>query len=163
MASFVHLASHKDVASIRRSGIGRPVFCVPVSPNFQATHQWVRELRRDPRVKRMVGVYFRIDDDEIVRASRFNEPKVAMAAKDAVKLLMREEVAPGFEVVVQRRVGRREIYRIATMPQQVGWRYFPEAREKKWNCFCPCCTPKGSIRGKIKRDRWEAMRSPFER
>jgi hypothetical protein len=64
MPLLVHLASRKDVASIRRSGI-RPhrkfnaVFAMPVLQNFIVTHQWLRDLRR--RGQRLYcGVYFRI-------------------------------------------------------------------------------------------------------
>jgi len=51
---FVHLTSQRNVASIRRGGIGlrkrlfrpRGVYAMPVTRNFYISHQWLRELRR---------------------------------------------------------------------------------------------------------------------
>jgi hypothetical protein len=54
MPVFVHLTPDRNIASIRRQGIGlrnqlfhsRSVYAVPVMPNFYVSHQWLRELKR---------------------------------------------------------------------------------------------------------------------
>jgi hypothetical protein len=71
MAMFVHLTSESRIARIRRNGIARlhkavgtspeGVYAVPVAPNFYASHQWLRELKRRNQGP-IAGVYFRIPD-----------------------------------------------------------------------------------------------------
>src|SRR5215218_3623640 len=94
MPVFVHLTSHRNVASIRRGGIGlikrrfrpRGVYAMPVTPNFYVSHQWLRELRReDPGT--IVGVYFRVPDHEPVEVGHYNSHHVAMTAAEAAALL----------------------------------------------------------------------------
>jgi hypothetical protein len=75
MAMFVHLAPESRIALIRRNGIARlrgavgaspkGVFAVPVTRNFYASHQWLRELKRRNQGP-VVGIYFRIPDDQSV-------------------------------------------------------------------------------------------------
>ena len=82
MAMFVHLALESRAALIRRNGINRlrnairdfpgGVFAVPVVRNFYISHQWLRELKRQHGAS-IVGIYFRIDDDEQVWVGHYPE------------------------------------------------------------------------------------------
>ena len=74
MAMFVHLAPEKRAKLIVRRGINRlrknaagpkGVFAMPVTRNFYVSHQWLRELKRKGESP-IVGVYFRIPDEEYV-------------------------------------------------------------------------------------------------
>ena len=68
MAMFVHLTTESRIPRIRRNGISRlrkavglspeGVFAVPVTSNFYASHQWLRELKRRNQGP-IAGVYFR--------------------------------------------------------------------------------------------------------
>jgi len=137
MATFVHLAAMQDIASIRRSGLKarkfgaetgppRGVFAMPVMPDFQYSHQWLRELRRW-RAGPIFGVYFRLPDNEIVYLGAYNGRHEPVTAAQAVALLTKEP-QPGFEAVVPRRVAARDILCIKALPQVVGWRFWPQAK-----------------------------------
>ena len=68
MPLLVHLACDGDVAAIARGGIrpgkGRPgIYAMPVMPNFVASHQWLRELKRNGG-RSLSGVYFPLPDTE---------------------------------------------------------------------------------------------------
>jgi hypothetical protein len=160
VATFVHLAPESRIAVIRRNGIaatrGRPdvrgVFAMPVVPEFQVSHQWVRELRRF-RTGPLAGVYFRLADDEMVLAGRYNQSKVAMTAAEAIAHLKKHS-GDGFEVFIPRRIAAKEIFRVKALPQTVGWRFFPEAKGSKPFCCCPYCQ-KGRISGRKLIERWE--------
>ncbi len=92
MALFVHLAPEKETDSIRRGGIkprrlkqpladgyDRIVFAMPVTDNFYVSHQWLRELKRIGQ-RTIVGVYFRIPDEQKVMAGHAlqSEPSSAI-------------------------------------------------------------------------------------
>lgn len=74
MADLVHLTPEGNVRRIVRAGIAarshswsseRGIYCSPLLPSFEATYQWVRELRRwKPAV--MVAVHLRLPDEEPV-------------------------------------------------------------------------------------------------
>ena len=74
MARFTHLAREKDEPAIRRGGI-KPtrvhdiegVYAMPVLPNYFASHQWLRELRRLGSTP-LVAIDFVVPDDEPVKA-----------------------------------------------------------------------------------------------
>jgi hypothetical protein len=167
---FVHLTSHRNLASIRRGGIGaikkrlrpRGVYALPVTPNFQISHQWLRELRRLGGGT-IVGVYFRVPDDEPVEVGHYDSLHISMTAAEAVGLMMatarndpasaraldRESKAvrngrklptspEGFEVIIPRVIAPSEIVRVKALPQVVGWRYRPGANGTK-PCICICC------------------------
>ena len=56
MPLLVHIASEKDIGSIRRAGIrigqGRNgLYAMPVLRNFMVSHQWLRELKRTVRAR----------------------------------------------------------------------------------------------------------------
>jgi len=169
MPVFVHLTSHRNAPSILRAGIGPRkrrcrkggVFAMPVTRNFYVTHQWLRELKRGGGT--MVGVYFRLPDDEPVQVGHYGQVHVAMTAAEAVAFFMaaegrepfaggvrarrseasrRERRRPsspeGYEVIVPRKVERSELLRVKALPQVVGWRYFPRANGQP-PCVCLCC------------------------
>ncbi len=170
MPVFVHLTSERNLASIRRSGIGlrkrwlrpRGVYALPVTRNFYVSHQWLRELKRSDGGS-IVGVYFRIPDDELVEVGHYNSVHSAMTAAETVALLMAAEKRDpnvermrdvkskavrrgrqlpsspeGYEVIIPRKIKRSEIFRIKALPQVVGWRYRPRANGQP-PCACLCC------------------------
>lgn len=170
MPVFVHLTSQRNLPSIRRGGIGlrkqrlrpRGVYALPVTRNFYVSHQWLRELRRQGGGT-IVGVYFRIPDDETVEVGHYGSLHVAMTAAETVALLMAaESLDPaaartrdqqsravqrgrrlpsspeGYEVVIPRRIEPSEIIRVKALPQVVGWRYRPGANGHP-PCACLCC------------------------
>ncbi len=170
MPVFVHLTSQRNLASIRRGGIGaikkrlrpRGVYALPVTRNFQISHQWLRELRRLGGGT-ILGIYFRIPDDEPVEVGHYDSIHVPMTAAEAVALMMAAEQQDpaaaraadkdskavanrgklpsspeGFEVVIPRVIAPSEIVRVKALPQIVGWRYRPGAHGSK-PCICMCC------------------------
>lgn len=157
MTMFVHLTPESRLAPIRRNGIGRlwkgtasrpgGLFAVPVTPDFYVSHQWLRELRRW-RPGRMAGVYFRLHDDEPVWVGRYNQDHRRLSAAEAAADFMREGDRLGWEVIIPRRVTAGEIRRIRSLPQVVGWRFFPEAKGKPPRCTCKFC-----IRGEYGANR----------
>ena len=91
MPTFVHITSEEIAKSAKRGGVrpakpnGRPlrgVFAMPVTPSFQITHQWVREMKQWRRGT-MVGVYFRIPDSELVWVGRYKVAHKQMTAAEA--------------------------------------------------------------------------------
>ena len=93
MAMFVHLTPESRVALIRRNGIRRlrrpfgdfpgGVFAVPVTRNFYVSHQWLRELKRRNQGA-IVGVYFRIPDEEEVWVGHYRQGHCWRSAAEAV-------------------------------------------------------------------------------
>lgn len=144
MPIFVHLTPESAAGRIRRSGIapGRHsggVFAMPVTRNFYVSHQWLRELKRRGG-RTMVGVYFRVPDDEVVLAGRYHEPHQSMTAAEAAAAFMGTENREGWEVIIPRRIAAAEIHRVRILPQVMGWRFFPEAKGKPPFCTCKYCT-----------------------
>lgn len=170
MPVFVHLTPERNIASIRRQGIGlrkqlfhsRGVYAVPVMPNFYVSHQWLRELKRS-KGGTIFGVYFRVPDDEPVAIGHYHSQSATMTAAEAVALLYAAEKrdqnneptsdssanavrqghrlpyhAEGFEVIIPRKIERSEIIRVKSLPQVVGWRYYPGANGR-YPCICLCC------------------------
>lgn len=187
MPVFVHLTSQRNLASIRRGGIGaikkrlrpRGVYAMPVTPNFQVSHQWLRELRRLGGGT-ILGIYFRIPDEEPVEIGHYDSLHLPMTAAEAVALMLAaEEQEPGaaramdraskavrnrrtlpsspegFEVIVPRVIAPSEIVRVKALPQIVGWRYRPGANGTK-PCICICCERGSYGVGKLLRRVEEA-------
>ena len=149
MAMFVHLTPETNSARIRRTGIragrraaheaGWGVFALPVSANFAASHQWLRELKRFHRGV-FVGVYFRIADHEPVRLGRYRQGHRRVTAAEASALFTAEAGPDGWEVIIPRRIAPSELHRIRPLPQLVGWRFSPESKGKPPFCVCTYCT-----------------------
>ena len=76
---------------------------MPVMRNFYVSHQWLRELKRRGRGE-IVGVYFRIADDETVWVGHYNQAHQQMTAAEATTMIHSEESAEGFEVIIPRRI-----------------------------------------------------------
>lgn len=156
-----HLTSANDAASIRRTGIravspgrGTPrgVFCMPRLPDYFASHQWLRELKRRGQ-RTVVAVDFRLPSDEPIWVGRYHQEHREMRLGRAIGMLMREVDARGFEVVVPRSIRPDEILRVRTPSQVLGWRYSPEAHGRRPTCACRVCLPKGTIKSKRLRQR----------
>jgi hypothetical protein len=184
MPVFVHLTSQRNVSRIRRLGIGKRkwrgrfvgVFAMPVTRNFYVSHQWLRELRRWG-AGTIVGVYFRVPDEERVWVGHYNRPHVEMTAAEAAGVMMRAEQrdpararkhdqrsggwrrlpnAPeGYEVIIPRRIEPSDIIRIRSLPQVVGWRYMPGSKGTR-PCTCLCCAGGTYGAGKLLRAVEEA-------
>lgn len=161
MALFVHLTPESRVNAIRRNGIARMrmthdgqrgIFAMPVTRNFYISHQWLRELKRG-RSGPIVGVYFRIDDAEIVSVGHYNQAHQDMTAAEAVAEILASENAEGFEVFIRRKIEAHEIHRVRELPQVVGWRYAPRSHGRK-PCGCRFCQ-RGQYGAKKLRDEYE--------
>src|SRR5579863_5891454 len=149
MALFVHLALESQLERIRRVGIARlsktsghmprGVFAMPVTKNFYASHQWLRELKRRNRGP-LAGVYFRVPDGEEVYVGHYRKVHRWMSAAEAVAEFLAAEDPLGWEVVIPRRIEPNEIHRTRRLTQVVGWRYFPKANGKPPFCTCKFCT-----------------------
>lgn len=139
VATFVHLTAADNLPKIRRNGIAvtrlardstpdRGVFAMPVTANFYDSHQWLRELARR-RGARVAAVYFRIDDHETVYAGRYNAPRAAMTAVQATALVAAGNVL-GLEIVIPHRISPSRLMKTKALPVNIGWRYYPECRER---------------------------------
>lgn len=142
MAMFVHLTAESRVPLIRRNGITRlraaagiqhkGVFAVPVTRNFYASHQWLRELKRRNQGS-IAGVYFRIQDEELVWVGHYGQTHALVTAAKAIALFMESTDPLGWEVVIPCRIEAHQIHKVRLLPQVIGWRYFPKNKRK--------CTP----------------------
>jgi len=152
MASFVHVTDEKHVAAIKRGGI-KPsrlhlpddvsgVFCMPVTGEFAATHQWVRELMRGG-VRVPVGIYFRLADAQPVLFGYYHEEYRTGTAAEAVGAFLGLEDRLGFQVVVTGKVSPKNITSVRSVPA-LGWRYSPDAKGRK-PCLCRVCVRKGEF------------------
>nr|WP_156469931.1 HEAT repeat domain-containing protein [Leptospira alstonii] len=170
MSIFLHLTSLQNKNRIFRSGIKtspvhyenirRGIFCMPVIPDFSITHQWLREIKRFSNGP-VIGVYFRIADSELVWSGKYNEELLSSSAVESFQTLGSIEDPFGFQVILPRKVARKEIVKIKNLPQTIGWRYSPEAR-KKPRCLCPACIPKGWPFGnKLKENKYYSLISKF--
>ena len=148
MPMFVHLAPESRVALIRRNGVGRlrkawgdrpaGLFAVPVTRDFHVSHQWLRELKRRGQGA-ISGVYFRLPDEEPVWVGHYGQAHRPMTAAEAVAEFMSAESREGWEVVIPRRIAAKEIQRVRSLPQVVGWRFYPGAKGRPPRCTCKFC------------------------
>jgi hypothetical protein len=151
---FVHLGDARAASSYRRSGVRvspgrvRPsgVFAMPVLPDYFASHQWLRELKRRG-VRTFVGVYFRVPDAEPVFVGHYRHAHAAMSAVAAARLIMDAPDARGYEVIIPRRIGAAEVQSVRSVNRVVGWRFYPEAKGRQPFCRCKACN-RGEIRAK---------------
>lgn len=159
MARFVHLTSEKNVKSVLRSGIRasaklphlpRGVYAMPITRNFYISHQWLRELKRAGQ-RSLCAVYFTIGDYEEVWVGHYTDNHKLMTAAEAIGLILHQEKAEGYEVLIPRKVLPSEVRRIRNLPQVLGWRFVPGAHGKK-PCSCPICLPKGEIKSRRIRE-----------
>ncbi|MFJ1746469.1 HEAT repeat domain-containing protein [Streptomyces sp. NPDC088116] len=165
MAMFVHLTSAANAQRIRRSGIraasrgqggARGVYCFPVLPSYTLTHQWLRELARFGSRGGLVAVHVRLDDDQPVLAGRYTDrtrdARSTVPAAEAVRRIASLGDPRGWEVFVPRAIRPREVHRIRTAPQVVGWRYRPDAHGVR-PCTCYGCRVRGGYGARRLRER----------
>lgn len=157
MPLLVHLADEKDSAHIKRNGLktGKKrygIFCMPVLPNFYVSHQWLRELKREG-TKTFVGIYFKCDSRELVLAGKYNSPHEEMQLGEAIKEIMSLKDPLGYELIIERKINPKEIFKIKKLPQNIGWRYFSTSHSSKPTCSCRVCIPPGSIKGRQLREK----------
>jgi len=146
---FVHLTNESCIARILRSGIAcvrkgvgkspEGVYAVPVTRNFYASHQWLRELRRSNRGP-VAGVYFRVPDSEHVWLGHYGQAHRLLTAAEAAAHFTKADDPMGWEVVVPRRIEADEIHKTRRLRQVIGWRFFPKAKGKPPFCTCKFCT-----------------------
>ena len=86
---------------------------MPITPDFFASHQWLRELRRAHHL--FVAVDFVIDDDELVRVGHYSLG--AMTAAEAAGTIMRADDPRGYEVVIMRKIPRARSNARAAFPR----------------------------------------------
>ncbi|MGJ6964335.1 hypothetical protein ACSDR0_20720 [Streptosporangium sp. G11] len=148
MTLFVHLTAEKNIRSVRRAGIrarsrdrdGLPgLFCLPVLPSYQLTHQWVRELKRGGR-RTVTAVDFRVPDDEPVFVGHYGREHGRLPSAEAAALIAGCDDARGYEVFIPRAIGAKEIHRVRAVNQVTGWRYMPNAHGVP---PCPDCLAPG--------------------
>lgn len=148
MALLVHIADEKHSARIRRGGIvpgkvAGAVYFMPVVQNHFISHQWLRELKRGG-AKVLVGVYFRLPDDTLVWSGRYNQPHRQMALSEAIGELNTIADPLGFEMFIEEKVMPDAIVRVRHLPQVIGWRYMPNAHDRR-PCPCPSCLRRGEV------------------
>lgn len=159
MPLLVHIASEKDIGAIRRAGIkiakGRDgIYAMPVLKNFMVSHQWLRELKRRGG-RTLCAVHFRIPDGEPVLMEHYNHTPVRLTAARAVHEIMHADDALGMQIIVPRAILPKEIHAVRSVPQVIGWRYFPGAHGRK-PCGCPACIGRGDIKSRKLREAFEA-------
>ncbi|MFC4530931.1 hypothetical protein [Sphaerisporangium dianthi] len=156
MTMLVHITPAKNVRAIRRGGIRAQsladasqtgVYCLPVMPSYQLTHQWVRELRRGGQ-RTLMAVHFRVPDGEEVSVGHYGSPRVHVSSAEAAALVTELEDPRGYEVIIARSIAAKEIHRIRRVNQVTGWRYSPDAHGTR---PCPFCDPGGYGASKIRK------------
>ena len=147
MGLFLHLVPEASVARIRRNGITRMrrpagqlpkrIYATPVTRNFYASHQWLRELKRF-HPGPLAGIYFRISDEQIVWVGHYGQNHQQLTAAQAVAMFSAAADPLGWEVLIPRRIMPEEIVRVRRLPQVIGWRFYPNAKGRV-PCTCDFC------------------------
>jgi hypothetical protein len=155
MVMLVHMTAAKLEPKIRRGGLRQQygLYAFPVLPSHTLTHQWTREIMKWKR-QPMIGVYFRVPDDEPVRFRRYGRVARTLSAARAVAEIRKQADPRRYEIIVDRAVRGSEIVRIAPVRGVVGWRHMPDAHGKR-PCGCPGCVARGEPGGRKIRARWE--------
>src|ERR1044072_6423694 len=135
MPVLVHLADEKESVRIKKNGIKigkyrQGVFCMPVLQNFYVSHQWLRELKRRG-VKTFVGIYFKMDSKQKVYAGKYNKEHPHITVGEAIKEIRGLDDPLGYELIIDRKITAKEIQKIKSLPQKIGWRYIPGSNNKK--------------------------------
>jgi hypothetical protein len=161
MPILVHLAPEQLAARIRKNGIratdlrhtdGRGVYCMPITPSYYASYQWLRELKRGGH-RTFAGVHFRLRSDESVWVGHYGREHHLVPVGRAIRLFLQQADPRGYQFVVPRRIEPDEIVAVREVSQVVGWRYYPGAHGKRPTCDCPFCLPLGSIKSRKLRER----------
>jgi len=157
MPTLVHLADERETSSIKKNGIKigkhrQGIFCMPVLANFYLSHQWLRELKRGG-VKTFVGVYFKMDSKTKVYAGRYNQDHRHIELGEAIKEIQTIDDPLGYELIIDRKIEAKEVDKIKSLPQNIGWRYKPRANGLK-PCGCNYCI-KSTIKGNRIRQKYD--------
>lgn len=169
MARLVHIAPEAEAKKIRRNGIAptrvskswlagedRFVWAHPVLPSYTITHQWARELKRWGRTS-LVTVTFDISGEELIYARHYNSEPQPMTIDAAVGIFRNDPDPRGYEIMIPRRIRPGEIHRVTPLPEAIGWRYSPNAKNKPLSlCDCPMCMPRGEVKASRYRARVRA-------
>jgi hypothetical protein len=159
MAILVHLTPQKDAERIVRRGLrathlpgepSRGLFCMPLLPDYFASHQWLRELRRKG-ARSFVAIDFRVSSTEPIYVGHYGHRHVATTVGRAVRMLAERTDARGWELILPRSVESKEIVKVRTVSRVVGWRYYPGANGRK-PCSCEYCS-KGEFGSRRMRER----------
>jgi hypothetical protein len=155
MVMLIHVTAAKLKPRIQRGGLRAEsgVYAFPVLPSFTLTHQWTREILKWKR-QPMIGVYFRIPDDEVVQFGRYGEVGRTLPASRAAGEIRKQSDVRGFQIVVDRTIRPREIIRIEPLRGVTGWRHKPDAHGRR-PCGCPACMARGEPDSRKIRARWE--------
>jgi len=146
VATFVHIFAEKDKASIIKNGIKVPkakwrkvngVFVSPVTRNYYNTHQWHREVNRYKNVPKLFA-RIKIPDDQTVFIGKYNKEHIEVEASQAIGIAIEHRDPLGLEVIIPRSIKPGEIIKIYKPRKTVGWRYHPNAKDKK-PCGCLYC------------------------
>jgi hypothetical protein len=149
MAMFVQLTTESRTSRVRRNGIVRlrkafgsspvGVYAVPVTRNFYASHQWLRELKRRNQGP-ISGVYFRVPDSQPVWLGHYGQAHRLLSAAEAIAQFTEADDPLGWQVVIPRAIEAKEIHKIRRLPHVVGWRFSPTSMGKPPFCTCKFCT-----------------------
>lgn len=155
----VHITNEDETGSIRRSGIrigkfSDGVYAMPVLENFVVSNQWLRELKRASGSRTLSAIHFRVPDAEIVLMGHYSQEHVEVTAAEAAGAIMHAEDPLGMEIIIPRAIAAKEIHKIRSVPQVVGWRYFPGANGRKV-CGCPVCLAPGTYKSRLIRQRYD--------
>ncbi len=153
MTMLVHLTPEKNIKRILHSGIARGeggVYCLPVMQNYYLAHQWLRELRRFKQ-RHIMGVYFRIPDDEMVWFGHYGKVHEHIPVVEAHRQLLSVDDPRGYELIIMRTIQPKEIHKVREVSQVVGWRYSPNIRQYA-RCGCPVCVSRGEFNSRRKRE-----------
>ncbi|MBN1898390.1 MAG: hypothetical protein JW827_06405 [Spirochaetes bacterium] len=166
MPVFVHLTSDRNLKQILHSGIKTSriepsglsgVYCMPLIKDYYISHQWLRELKRKG-TRTIISLYLRLSSEEDVFLGHYKDKPVKMKANRAVKTIMDSEDPLGYQVVIPRKIHRKEIFKWKYVSQLTGWRYSPDSHHSKISCLCPACIPKGAINSqKIRKNRYKKL------
>ena len=158
MARLVHIAPESEARKIQRNGISsrrlkgwieghdRFVWAFPVLESYTITHQWMRELKRSG-ARTLVAVTIKIPDKEPVAVRHYLSAAKLVTAAGAIHTIRDADDKLGWEVVVLRRVEPDEIQSVRVLPKGIGWRYYPDAKNKPLKtCDCEYCMPAGDVK-----------------
>jgi hypothetical protein len=127
---------------------------MPVLPDFQVSHQWLRELK-NKGIRTIGALQFKIPDEEEVLVGRYSEEPIAVTAAQAVNIFREHPTGLGLQVLIGRRIEAKEITRSYVPKQIIGWRYHPDAHGKPPFCGCEYCQ-RGLIKNRKIREKYEA-------
>ena len=160
MPTVIHLADERASKAIKINGLKigkwrKGIFFMPVTQDFFASHQWLRELRRRG-IRTYVGIHFKLDSQELVWFGKYNIPHRYISLGEAIAEFMAAEDKLGYEFLIGRKILSSEIESVRSLPQKIGWRYFPHSHRRPLTCGCPMCIGPGEIKARKKRARVEA-------